>query len=381
MLQQADALPFHTAATIAEVSKPDGRPYSVEVDSITGEAWDAIASGFADINPEQTACYASHHWKGRDSHLLLRRNGEPVAGARVAVVGLPLIGRGLAFLRFGPFWRRQDAEADPEVYRAVMAALVKEYCVSRGHCLTVLPRPHPHYHTLECAWLRELGFGQRRKFEDPDRYIVNTALEPETQRQSLAQKWRYNLRQALGNSIDVRVTEDPDEIQAFQALYVSMMERKHFSSTTPVHLTGELIARLPERLKPKLVVAHYGKKLVAGATIGLFGDTAYYMFGATSANALPIKAGYALHWWIYNWLHEHGYQWYDLGGAVHEPGLRQFKKGFVGKDGCIFAMEGEFDRWASPLGRLSADAVFGLRHLKRRIQHGAKFGKLAEPSS
>lgn len=380
MLQQADVLPYRGMAPGAGLARPASHPYSVEVDNVADDRWDRIASDFADINPEQTACYASQHWKGRDSHLLLSRNGEPVAGARVATVGLPLIGRGLAFLRFGPFWRRQGTPEDPEIYRAMIAALVQEYCVARGHCLTVLPRPHPHHHAAECAWLRDCGFERRREFEDPERYLVNTALDTETQRQSLAQKWRYNLRQALANSIDVRLTEDAAEIQAFQTLYASMMERKRFSSTTPVHLTGELISRLPERLKPRLVVAYRGKELLAGATVGLFGDTAYYMFGATSAEALPLKAGYALHWWIFEWLRGQGFQWYDLGGAAHEPGLRQFKKGFVGKQGRVVVMEGEYDRWASPLGRLSADAVFGLRHLKRRIRHGAKFGSLANRS-
>ena len=260
----------------------------------------------------------------------------------------------------------------------MVAALVEEYCVARGHCLTILARPHPQYHALECGWLRDLGFVQRRKYEDPERFIVNTGLDEKSQHQSLAQKWRYNLRQALANSLDVRIAEDPGEIEAFQDLYVSMMERKHFSSTTPVHLTGQLIAKLPEGLKPKLMVAYHGQKLVAGATVGLFGDTAYYMFGATSAEALPLKAGYALHWWIYQWLNAQGVQWYDLGGAAHEPGLRQFKKGFVGKSGQILAMEGECDRWTTSLGRLSADAVFGVRNLKRRLRHGAKFGKAAE---
>jgi len=352
--------------------------YTVEVDGIPDETWDAIAATFADINPEQTAAYARNHWKGRDSHLLLKRNGEPVAGARIALIGLPLVGRGLAFLRFGPFWRKQGEDADPETYRAVIAALIEEYCIIRGYCLTVLPRPHPHYHTQESGWLRDLGFAQRRKFEDPERYLVNTVLDDEAQLKSLSQKWRYNLRQALAAPLDVRLTDDPPEIRSFQALYVSMMERKNFSSTTPVHLTGELITRLPEGMKPRLAVACYEGRLVAGATVGLFGDTAYYMFGATSADALPLKAGYALHWWISQWLRGQGVQWYDLGGAAHEPGLRQFKKGFVGKGGQIVAMEGEFDRWASPFGRLSADAIFGLRHLKHRIRHGSKFGSLTD---
>jgi len=370
-----DEVETSRSSTAAKSAAGEESGFSVEVDSVPSERWDEIASSFADVNPEQTATYTSNHWKGRDSHLLLLRNGEPVAGARIAIVKLPVIGRGLAFLRFGPFWRREGEEADPEIYRRMVAALFEEYCRKRGHCLTILPRPHPGYHAEEAAWLRELGFVKRREFEDAERYLVNTSLDEEEQRKSLPQKWRYNLRQSLGNGLDVRLTDRSEEIEAFQALYVSMMERKQFSSTTPVHLTGELISSLPPKLKPKLFVAYSGENLVAGATIGLFGDTAYYMFGATSADALPLKAGYALHWQIIQWLHEHGYHWYDLGGAAHEPGLRQFKKGFVGKAGQIVVMEGEFDRWANPLGRVSAELIFQLRQLRRRIRHGAKFGR------
>lgn len=351
--------------------------FRVAIDTIADHEWDRIAGDFADIHHEQTACYAGLHWKGRDSHLLLFRNGIPLAGARVALVKLPLIDRGLAYLRFGPFWRRRDQAADPEIYRAMIRALVEEYCARRGHCLSILARPHPDYHALEGGWLRDMGFAKRRDYEDPERYLVNTALDANAQSKSLAQKWRYNLRQAVAHSFDIRLSEEPAEAQAFQALYAAMMERKEFSSTTPVHLTGQLIARLPENLKPKLFVAHHEKKLVVGATVGVFGDTAYYMFGASSAEALPLKAGYALHWHIVQWLNEQGIGWYDLGGASHEPGLRQFKKGFVGKAGKILAMEGEHDRWTSTLGRMSADIIFEARHLRRRIRHGVKFGKAA----
>lgn len=356
-------------------------PHSVEVDCVPDEAWDRTVGEFADTNHEQTACYAANHWKGRDSHLLLSRAGVPVAGARVALVKLPLTGRGLAFLRFGPFWRRRDTQADPEIYEAMIDALHREYCMRRGYCLTILPRPHPQYHALECSLLRQRGFVQRREPADAERYLVDTSLDDDAQRASLAQKWRYNLRHALGNPIDVRLTESPDYIQAFQTLYLAMKERKHFSSTTPVHLTGELMSRLPERLKPKLVVATHGGRLVAGATIGLFGDTAYYMFGATAPEALPLKAGYALHWWIFRWLHEQKIGWYDLGGAAHEPGLRQFKKGFVGKAGRTVVMEGEHDKWATSLGRLSADAIFGLRRIRQGIRRHTGSGGTGNTSS
>lgn len=347
---------------------------AVEVDSVPASRWDAIAAGFDDANPEQTACYAASHWKGRDSHLLLSRDGQPVAGARVAVVKLPLAGRGLALLRFGPFWRRRGEEADPDIYGAVIDALVAEYCDRRGHCLTVLPRPHPRYHAAECALLREHDFAQRRRLDDAERYLVDASLDEKTQMASLDKTWRYNLRQGLAAPVEIGFGESPQEIEAFNTLYRGMMERKRFSSSTPVHLTGALMAHLPEALRPRLVVARHEGRIVAGATVGIFGDTACYMFGATSAEALPLQAGYALQWWVLRWLRERKVAWYDLGGAAHDPGLRRFKKGFVGKAGRILAMQGEFDYWTSPLGRACADTVLALRELRRRIRHGARFG-------
>lgn len=347
--------------------------YSVEVDSVPHDTWDEIVSGFADAYHEQTACYGSGHWKSRDSHLLLRRNGEAVAGARVAVFDLPVVGYGLAYLRFGPFWRREGRDPDPEVYRAAIDALVQEYCVSRGLCLTIVPRPSPEHQSQEYALLREAGFVRRREMLDPERYLVDVSLSEEAQLKSLHQKWRYNLRQALANELEVRLCEAPHEIDAFNALYRQMVARKNFDTSTPVHMTGDLIAGLPDKLKPKLFMAFRENEPIVGATIGLFGDTAYYMFGASSAAALPLKAGYALHWWIMRWLHTRAVRWYDLGGAAYEPGLRQFKKGMVGRQGHIVVMEGEHDRWTNPLGRIAADALFAIRSARRLVRHGSRY--------
>ena len=100
---------------------------------------------------------------------------------------------------------------------------------------------------------------------------------------------------------------------------------------------------------------------VAGAVVAVLGDTAYYVFGATSDEALPLKAGYALQWWIVNWLSDKKVRWYDLGGEAMEPGLRQFKKGLVGKSGVVLAMPGELDYWTHAVGQIVADGIYGFR--------------------
>jgi lipid II:glycine glycyltransferase (peptidoglycan interpeptide bridge formation enzyme) len=114
-----------------------------------------------------------------------------------------------------------------------------------------------------------------------------------------------------------------------------------------------------------VVVASHEGVPVAGAVVAVCGDTAFYLFGASTDAALPLRAGYALHWWIVSWAADRGARWYDLGGEAMSEGLRQFKKGLVGKRGAVLTMRGEFDRWTSRRGRLVADCIYALRDLGR----------------
>ena len=147
-----------------------------------------------------------------------------------------------------------------------------------------------------------------------------------------------------------------------------MVARKRFRDTDAVHLLPELAARLPASMRPRVVLASHDGVAIAGAVIVACGDTAYYMYGATEDAALPLKAGYALHWWIVNWLPELGVRWYDLGGEAGDPGLRQFKKGLVGKQGAIVSTPGEFDRWPGLRARFTGDAIYAIRALQRRLR-------------
>jgi hypothetical protein len=340
-----------------------------EVDSVPGPAWDKLAGEFDDLNYDQIACYSAGQWGERVSHLLLRRQGAPIAGARIAIVTLPGFKRGLAFLRFGPFWRRHDSAADLTVYRTVIAALIEEYSVRRGHCLTIQPRPNPDFYQQETEVLAEFGFAVRRKFPDPNRYLVGLSLDEASQLRSLEQKWRYNLRQALANDFEIRLCESDAEIGVFQSLHAGMVTRKGFHSPDRVHLLPELTAQLPEASRPRVILAFHQGRPVVGAAIALLGDTAYYVFGGSDSAALSLKAGYALQWWIVRWLSTQNVRWYDLGGEGGEQGLRQFKKGLVGKSGAVVTMSGEYDHYTHASGRRLGDAIYALRGLQRAIRN------------
>jgi CelD/BcsL family acetyltransferase involved in cellulose biosynthesis len=342
---------------------------SVDVDTIAPDDWDRLVADFSDASYEQTACWTDGRWGARrSSHILLRRDGIPVGGSRVVVLRLPGLRRGLAYVKFGPLWRRRGAPAGDDAYRATVAALVEEYCVRRGHYLTVMPRPTPEHWEHETRMLAELGFAARRRMVDPNRYLVATTIDVATQLQSLEQKWRYNLRHALRQGLGCAAVGVEEGLGAFAAMHARMVARKRFADRDALELLVDLTRRLAEPMRPRFVLARHEGRPVAGAVVALCGDTAYYLFGASDDSALPLKAGYALHWWITGWVSELGVRWYDLGGDARSAGLRQFKKGLVGKSGTMITQWRELDRWTHVRARLAGDCIFGLRGAQRTLR-------------
>jgi lipid II:glycine glycyltransferase (peptidoglycan interpeptide bridge formation enzyme) len=90
-----------------------------------------------------------------------------------------------------------------------------------------------------------------------------------------------------------------------------------------------------------------GTKPLAGAVVSAFGESAEYLFGASSNESLDVNAGYLLHWTIAMALKKRGCRFYDLGGDSGNQGLRQFKSGMVERAGRITQLPGDFERCSS----------------------------------
>lgn len=353
------------AALLPSVPRFDG--FAVRTDTLDPAAWDALTGGFADVSRYQTAAYADGLRGGsRMSHLLLLRGGQPVAGARLAIIRPPGLPSGVAYLKEGPFWRREGVPADPAVYRAVIAALADEYGTRRGHCLTVCPRPHPLGQEIEVRILRESGFAPARHAPGNASFLVRLDPDAAAMRASLSQKWRYNLKLAERNGLAVSFRDPMEALPEFHALNDAMVARKRFTDRAPLQILPRLFRQLPPGRCLLASIARDGETLAAAVVIN-GGDTAHYLFGASADEALALRAGYALHWRIARRLAEEGVEWYDLGNGVTNPGLRLFKQGFVGRDGVVQEPAGEFDHAATLQARLSGQLVYGLRAGRNRV--------------
>src|SRR5262249_30253953 len=145
--------------------------------------------------------------------------------------------------------------------------------------------------------------------------------------------WRYHLNKAdkAGLSFEHAAAERLGE---FTALYEQMVDRKKFPDHSAYDTVPALMAMPDAALRPELFFVRHEGTIVAGAVIFKAGDRAVYLYGATSAAALELRAGYYLHWHIIRWLRDNTRaDWYDLGGTDGFQGLHQFKKGMVGERG------------------------------------------------
>lgn len=348
--------------------------YSSEVDSLSSRDWDRLVSDFDDFHLFQTAAFADElRGSGRMSHLVLRRGEAAVAGARVALMRLPGFPTGVAYIKYGPFWRRTGSAPDAGVYRALLAALIDEYGRRRGHMISISARPHPTAEIMEEQLLRECGFVLRSRLKRPiSFFLVNTGAGQKALRDSLSQSWRRNLKIAERSQLEIRFRDPMEALPDFLALEDAMVARKQLTRRDPLHTLPGIFENLPPSCS-HIVTASRGREVVAGAVVIVGGDVGYYLYGASADAALELRAGYALHWEIARWLKERGIAWYDLGDGF--SGLRQFKEGFVGKSGATIERSGEFDWCPGPQARAVGELVYGARSLAAVLRRwNAKLG-------
>lgn len=123
-------------------------------------------------------------------------------------------------------------------------------------------------------------------------------------------------------------------------------------------------------LRPEMFFVRKDGEAVGGALIFRGGKTAVYLYGATNAKALPLRAGYLMHWHVIRWLRDNTTaDWYDLGGTDGFQGLHQFKKGMVGNAGVVTPVAPIMNYASSAKAQLVGNAAYAARDGLQHIRH------------
>lgn len=299
------------------------------------QTWETIASTFDGICQEQTYRFSKLRWPSMTYEpRIFKINDEIVGGTLMMIQKLPLGLGSIAISKWGPMLRDSTRPDRDALYRGMVDLIVKEYAQQRRAFISILPRASTVRENPEFLALREMGFRPGGNVAFPERYLVNLQISDAQQRAGFDQKWRYHLKRSEAAGLTFEHA-DATAMKDFDRLYHAMSERKKFPDYSAYNSLHALF-ELPEALRPELFLVRKDGVIVAGAVIFKAGDTASYMYGATTDEALPLRAGYFMHWHVIRWLKENTRtRWYDLGGTDGFMGLHQFKKGMVGQDGVI----------------------------------------------
>jgi hypothetical protein len=317
------------------MTKPLADGYRAEFGALDDEAWSQIVESFQDASIYQL--WHCGRVRGRfsgTSRSIVLRCGEVVSATEVRLFTLPLTQRGIAYVRWGPMWRRHGGREDVDVFRQAVRALKSEYVTRRQMILRLNPRLVLEDHADCQQVLSDEGL---ESVSNPMQKTLLVDLSPgiEELRQRLDKKWRNCLRKAEKSQLSIASGRSGDLFDEFAILYRSMLERKRFAPTADLEGHRRLQEVLPYHLKMEVVIARQNGLACAGAIFSALGDTGTYLFGATNELGMRTSASYLVHWEVLNRLTASGFRTYDLNGinAQVNPGPYHFKKGLAGSNG------------------------------------------------
>lgn len=338
---------------------------------IAEHGWDPLVAQFDGVCQEMTRIFAVNRWpKVTLEPVVFYLNDEPVAGALVMLQKIPLGLGHLAVIKWGPTLRFEQRDDAHEIYTQAIDMLVAEYGDRRKMMLSVMPRASKAETCPECEHLLQVGFEKGAELKFPNRYIVNVRQSDEELRKSFAQKWRYHFKKSEKADLEFEHCEGGEKFAEFDALYQNMMDRKRFPDYSAYHTLEALMAGEVPVLRPEMFFVRKDGEAVGGALIFRAGKTAVYLYGATNEKALPLRAGYLMHWHVIRWLRDNTTaDWYDLGGTDGFQGLHQFKKGMVGSAGVVTPVAPIMNYASSRKARLAGNAAYAARDGLQHIRH------------
>lgn len=288
--------------------------------------WSQTVVDFSDHNYEQSSDYTLAMAEKTGSvarFLLVKDAGRAIGAAAVRIKRIPLIGRGVAYISGGPLVCPRGAGSS---YRDVVLVSIKRKLVDEeGHALYLRLPLAREYAEAEPINLRKLAIRPTARVRSYTTILVDIGKDAERLRAGLVGKWRTHLRYAERAGLSIDEGRGPAFNDRFMAMFGEMHDAKNFDVKVDPRF---FFALPPDSIGLSVMIARDGNQDVAGHVTSRLGDTAVYLFGATSERGRTSKAGYHLMWQSIMRAKEHGCSFFDLGGIDMDanPGVTHFKK-------------------------------------------------------
>ena len=214
-----------------------------------------------------------------------------------------------------------------------------------------------------CArMLADLGFRPSPQTVQPRRSLmVDLAGSEADILGRMKQKTRYNIGLAGKKGVSAQPAAGAADLERFTQLMATTGARDGFGVHHPDYYRRALALFQPAG-QCVLMLASYQGEALAGVMAFIQGETAWYLYGASSDRERNRMAPYLAQWEAMRWARDHGAANYDLWGvpdageaeleagfeARHDGlwGVYRFKRGFGGR---LVRTVGAWDRVYNPL--------------------------------
>ena len=357
--------------------------YTVEVDAVSEQSWTELLSQFDDGNIYQTWSYGQVIAGLRNlSHLILRKDGVVVAIAQARVKKLAVLNLGIAYVHWGPVWQGKASEADPEIFRQAVRALRNEFVGKRGLSLRMFPCIFEGQRGELGAILADEGLSSLSSDAKGRTILMDVRPSLQDLREGMNAHWKRELKVADRNQMEIREGTDSKLFAEFIDIYKEMVSRKKFVEPNDIHQFSEIQSLLPEHLKMRVMLCGFGTETSAGVIYSAIGNSAIYLFGATSNTGMKSRGSYALQWKAVERLRTQGVSIYNLNGInpVANPGTYKFKNDLAGKNARDVFYCGRFEAHSGAIGRFGVGLGEFLRTSPRKLKQLIKKTSSWRPS-
>ncbi len=303
---------------------------SIEKINPQSKQWDETLKLFDDSNIYQTVAFGLNSGDGSKlENVVIKKNNEIISMAQIRLKTLPLVNKGIAYIRWAPLWQKRNQSPDVSILKTALEKLINEYVEKRKLVLRIMPKLTEHKELFE-----ELNFHLLESNKPYRTFILDIQNSLEDIRKGFRKKWRYSLKQAEKSGLQIESGESLEYFDTFLELYKSMHTRKQFKEFVDVKTFRDIQQLLLPGNKLRIFIAYLHNQPLASIVISAMGDTGIYLLGGSNETALKYSASYLLQWKAIEWLKENNIKYYDLGGIDPEtnPGVYTFKKGLGGED-------------------------------------------------
>lgn len=311
--------------------------YTVEIDQISKDEWSNLLKEFMDSTIYQTWQYGEIRWGENNlSHVVIKNNGDILSAAQIRIIKVPLLKRGIAYITYGPLWKRSGRKPDIKTFRIMLQILKKEYACSRKLLLRI--RPHGFVELdsgLEQVLNKESFKVTKGMFKERRRTILlDLRYSPDDLRKRLDKKWRRHLKKSESENVNIVEGYDDKLFTKFKPIFDEVVSQKKFDPGVNVNEFEKIQRILPSDQKMRITILEAGGKPVSGSVCSHIGDTVTGVLGATSQEGKTLRAYYLLQWDRILWSKKVGGIFFDLAGINPQtnPSVYHFKKGLNGDE-------------------------------------------------